>query len=39
MIGQADSEEKTFEYSEDIHVYCPGVGAHEPLVSNFFQNH
>ena len=26
-------------YSEDIHVYCPGVGAHEPLGSNFFQNH
>ena len=23
----------------DIHVYCPGVGAHEPMGSNFFQNH
>ena len=39
LIGQAVSEEQTFEYSEDIHVYCPGVGAHEPLGSNFFQSH
>ena len=29
--------EQTFEYSEDIHVYCPGVGAHEPLGSIFFR--
>ena len=33
LIGQAVSEEQTFEYSEDIDVYCPGVGAHEPLGS------
>ena len=33
------SEEKMFEYYGDIHVYCPGVGAHEPLGSNFFKNH
>ena len=25
-----------FEYYGDIHVYCPGVGADEPLGSNFF---
>ena len=24
---------------DNIHVYCPGVGADEPLVPNFFQNH
>ena len=36
LIGQVVSEEKTFEYYEDIHVYCPGVGAHEPLGSFFF---
>ena len=24
-----------FEYYEDIHVYCPGVGAYEPLWSIF----
>ena len=39
LIGQAVSEEKTFEYYGNIHVYCHGVGAHEPLGSNFFQNH
>ena len=39
LIGQAVSEEKTFEYYGNIHVYCRGVGAHEPLGSNFFQNH
>ena len=39
LIGQAVSEEKMFEYYGDIHVYCPGVGAEEPLVPNFFQNH
>ena len=33
------SEEKMFEYYGNIHVYCPGVGADEPLGSNFFQNH
>ena len=27
-----------FEYYGNIHVYCPGVGADEPLGSNFFQN-
>ena len=36
LVGQMVSEEKTFEYYGDIHVYCPGVGAHEPLGSNFF---
>ena len=36
LIGQAVSEEKMFEYYGDIHVYCPGVGAYEPLGSNFF---
>ena len=25
-----------FEYYGNIHVYCPGVGAYEPLGSNFF---
>ena len=39
LIGLAVSEEKTFEYFGDIHVYCPRVGAHESLGSNFFQNH
>ena len=29
-------EEKMFEYYGDIHVYCPGVGADEPLVPIFF---
>ena len=28
-----------FEYYGNIHVYCPRVGADEPLESNFFQNH
>ena len=27
------------EYYGNVHVYCPGVGAYEPLGSNFFQNH
>ena len=36
---QAVSEKKMFEYYDNIHVYCPGVGADEPLVPNFFQNH
>ena len=27
-----------FEYYGNVQVYCPGVGAHEPLGSNFFQN-
>ena len=36
LIGQAVSKEKTFEYYGDIHVYCPGVGAYEPLGSIFF---
>ena len=39
LIGQAVSEEMMFEYYGDIHVYCPGVGAYEPLGSNLFQNH
>ena len=25
-----------FEYYANIHVYCPGVGADEPLESSFF---
>ena len=25
-----------FEYYGNIHVYCPGVGAYEPLGSIFF---
>ena len=37
-IGMAAvSEEKMFEYYGNIHVYCPGVGADEPLGSNFFR--
>ena len=28
-----------FEYYRDIHVYCPGVGAYEPLGVHFFQIH
>ena len=28
-----------FEYYGNVQVYCPGVGAHEPLGSNVFQNH
>ena len=31
LIGQVISEEKRFEYNGNIHVYCRGVGAHEPL--------
>ena len=31
LIGQVISEEKRFEYYGNIHVYCRGVGAHEPL--------
>ena len=31
LIGQVVSEEKMFEYYGNIHVYCPGVGAYEPL--------
>ena len=31
--------EEDVEYYDNIHVYCPGVGADEPLVPNFFQNH
>ena len=29
-------EEMMFEYYGNIHVYCPGVGAYEPLGSIFF---
>ena len=36
LIGQVVSEEKMFEYYGNIHVYCPGVGADEPLGSIFF---
>ena len=36
LIGQVVSEKKTFEYFCNIHVYCPGVGADQPLGSNFF---
>ena len=25
-----------FEYYGNVHVYCPGVGAYEPLGCNFF---
>ena len=28
-----------FEYYGNVQVYCPGVGADEPLGSFFFQNH
>ena len=28
-----------FEYYGNIHVYCPGVWAYEPLGPFFFQNH
>ena len=34
----AVSEEKMFEYYGDIHVYCPGVGAYEPLGSIFSES-
>ena len=33
FIGQ----EKIFEYNGNIHIYCPRVGAGQPLGSNFFQ--
>ena len=36
LFRQAVSEEKMFEYYGNIHVYCPGVGADEPLGSTFF---
>ena len=36
LIGQVFSEKKIFEYYSDIHVYCPRVGAHQPLGSIFF---
>ena len=38
FIGQAVSEKKMFEYYGNIHAYCPGVGAYEPLESLVFQN-
>ena len=38
LIGQVVSEEKMFEYYGDIHVYCPGVGAYEPLGSIFLES-
>ena len=39
LIGQAVSEKKIFEYHGYIHVYCPRVGADQPLRSKYFQNH
>ena len=39
LIGQVVSEQKTFEYYGDVHVYCPGVREDQPLGSNLFQNH
>ena len=39
LIGQVVSEEKMFEYYENIHVYCPGVGAYELLGTILFQDH
>ena len=36
LIGQVVSE-KINEYYGDIHVYCPGLGAYEPLASIFFR--
>ena len=38
LIGRAVSEEKRFEYYGNIHVYCPGVGADEPLQSIFSES-
>ena len=40
LIGQAISEEKIFEYYGNIHVrvYCPGLGADEPLGSFFSES-
>ena len=35
LIGQAVSEKRIFEYSGYIHVYCPRVGADQPLGSKF----
>ena len=35
-FGQVVSEEKKFEYYGIIHVYCPRVGAYEPLGPLFF---
>ena len=37
LIDQAVSKEKRFEYYGNIHVYCPGVGADEPLVLFVFK--
>ena len=36
LLFQAVSEEKMFEYYGNIHVFCPGVGAHESLGSILF---
>ena len=38
LTGQAVSEEKMFEHYGDMHVYCPGVGAYEPLGSIFSES-
>ena len=39
LINQAVSEKKMFEYYGNIHLFCPEVGADEPLGSNVFKNH
>ena len=31
------SEEMMFDYDGNVQVYCPGVGADEPLESKFFR--
>ena len=36
LIGQAVSEAMMFEYYCNVHVYCPGLGADEPLGSDLF---
>ena len=35
LMKLALSEEMMFEYKCNIHVYCTGVGAIEPMESNF----
>ena len=38
FICQAVSGGKIFEYYGNIHIYCPGVGADEPLGSIFLES-
>ena len=39
LTGQVVSEEKMFEYYGDIHlIYCPGMGAYEPMGSFFSES-